>query len=51
MFDPIEPNIYQATLDPDMSYRIDQPGVIDSGANISVTNPAVAKQFNLALFP
>jgi len=49
MFEPNNPKIFQATLDPDMSYRIDQPGVVDSGANISVTNLAVAKKFNLPI--
>ena len=40
---------FTAVLDQSMSYRIEQSGVMDSGANISVTNPIVVARYGLKI--
>ena len=42
-----EPSQHTATIAPGMSAIVDEPGVKDSGANISITNPTVVSKFNL----
>jgi hypothetical protein len=42
-----EPSQHTATIAPGMSAIVDEPGVMDSGANISITNPDVVTKFNL----
>ena len=42
-----EPTEYTATLAPGMCARIEEPGVMDSGANISITNQRIVTKFNL----
>jgi hypothetical protein len=41
------PTEYTATIAPGMCAKIDEPGVMDSGANVSVTNPLTVAKFNL----
>ena len=41
------PTEFTATIAPDMSAKVDEPGVMDSGANISITNYDVITKFNL----
>ena len=36
-----------ATLAPGRCARIEEPGVMDSGANVSITNPKIVAKFNL----
>ena len=38
---------YTATLAPDKCARVEEPGVMDSGANISITNPRIVDKLNL----
>jgi len=42
-----EPSQHTATIAPGMSAIVDEPGVMDSGANISITNHEVVAKFNL----
>ena len=44
------PTEYTATIAPGMCAKIDEPGVMDSGANVSVTNPLTVAKFNLRAF-
>ena len=39
------PTEFTATIAPGMCTRVDEPGVMDSGANISVTNPLTVEKF------
>jgi len=41
------PTEFTATIAPGMCAKIDEPGVMDSGANVSVTNPFTVTKFNL----
>ena len=41
------PTEFTATIAPGMCAKIDEPGVMDSGANISVTNPLTVAKFHL----
>ena len=41
------PTAFTATIAPGMCARDDEPGVMDSGANISVTNPLTVGKFHL----
>jgi hypothetical protein len=41
------PTEFTATIAPGMCAKIDEPGVMDSGANVSVTNPHTVDKFNL----
>ena len=41
------PTEYTATIAPGMCAKIDEPGVMDSGANVSVTDPHTVTKFNL----
>ena len=41
------PTEFTATIAPGMRAKIDEPGVMDSGANVSVTNPLTVDKFNL----
>ena len=43
----VNPTEFTATIAPDMSAIVDEPGVMDSGANISITNPRIVAKFNL----
>ena len=45
--DTSEPTDFTATLVPGRCARIEEPGVMDSGANISITNPQIVAKFNL----
>ena len=44
VYDPTE---LTATLAPGQCARIEEPGVMDSGANVSITNPKIVAKFNL----
>jgi len=45
--DTIEPTDYTATISPGRCARIEEPGVMDSGANVSITNPKIVAKFHL----
>jgi len=42
-----EPTEYTATIAPGMCARMEEPGVMDSGASISITNQRIVAKFNL----
>ena len=42
-----EPTDFTATLAPGRCARIEEPGVMDSGANVSITNPTIVAKFHL----
>jgi hypothetical protein len=43
----LEPTDFTATLAPGRCARIEEPGVMDSGANVSITNPKIVAKFHL----
>ena len=45
--DAYDPTELTATLAPGRCARIEEPGVMDSGANVSITNPKIVAKFNL----
>jgi len=45
--DNCEHTDHTATLAPGRCARIEEPGVMDSGANVSITNPKIVAKFNL----
>ena len=42
-----EPTDLTATLAPGRCARIEEPGLMDSGANVSIANPKIMAKFNL----